>query len=39
VKGFVDHIEKLTETNSDYRRVIFTNRNLQLVLLAFGPGE
>jgi len=39
VKGFVDDIEKLTEENTDFRRVLYTGRHLQLVLMALKPGE
>lgn len=39
MKGFVDDIEKLTEENTDFRRVLYTGKNLQLVLMALRPGE
>lgn len=39
MKGFADDIEKLTEENTDFRRVIYTGHNLQLVLMAINPGE
>jgi mannose-6-phosphate isomerase-like protein (cupin superfamily) len=39
MKGFVGNIEKLTEDNSDFRRVLYTGHNLQLVLMAIQPGE
>jgi len=39
VKGFVDDIEKLTEGNTDFRRVLYTGKNLQLVLMTLQPGE
>lgn len=39
MKGFVGDIERLTEENDDFRRVIYTGRNLQLVLMAIPPGE
>jgi len=39
MKGFVDNIEKLTEENNDFRRVLYTGHNLQLVLMAIQPGE
>jgi mannose-6-phosphate isomerase-like protein (cupin superfamily) len=39
MKGFVDDIEKLTEDNADYRRVLYTGKHLQLVLMALQPGE
>ena len=39
MKGFVDDIETLTEENGDFRRVLYTGKNLQLVLMALQPGE
>ena len=39
LKGFVADIEDLTEENSDFRRVLYTGKNLQLVLMAIQPGE
>ena len=39
MKGFVDDIEKLTTENVDFRRVLYTGRNLQLVLMTLQPGE
>lgn len=33
MKGFVDDIEKLTLENSDFRRVLYTGKNLQLVVM------
>lgn len=39
MKGFVGDIEDLTEQNEDFRRVLYTGRNLQLVLMALRPGE
>ena len=39
MKGFIANIEKLTEENSDFRRVLYTGRNLQLVLMSLRPGE
>ena len=39
MKGFVGDIEELTEENSDFRRVLYTGKNLQLVLMAIQPGE
>lgn len=39
MKGFVDDIEKLTEGNTDFRRVLYTGANMQLVLMALKPGE
>lgn len=39
MKGFVDDIEALTNGNADYRRVVYTGKHLQLVLMALQPGE
>ena len=39
MKGFVADIEELTEENSDFRRVLYAGKNLQLVLMAIQPGE
>lgn len=39
MKGFVDNIEKLTEQNELFRKVIYTGHNLQLVLMTIPPGE
>ena len=39
MKGFADDIEELTEKNSDFRRVLYTSRKMQLVLMALKPGE
>jgi mannose-6-phosphate isomerase-like protein (cupin superfamily) len=38
-KGFVGNIDRLTETNEDYRRVLYTGQHLQLVLMSLKPGE
>jgi mannose-6-phosphate isomerase-like protein (cupin superfamily) len=37
--GFVTNIEKDALANQDYRRVLFTGRNTQLVLMTLKPGE
>jgi mannose-6-phosphate isomerase-like protein (cupin superfamily) len=39
MKGFVDNIEDLTNDNSDFRRVLYTAKRIQLVLMALRPGE
>jgi mannose-6-phosphate isomerase-like protein (cupin superfamily) len=39
MKGFITDIEKATLENSDYRRVLFTGRNTQLVLMVIAPGD
>lgn len=38
MKGFVDDIEDLTEENTDFRRVLYTGKSLQLVLMSIEPG-
>ncbi len=38
MKGFADNIEELIEQNDDFRRVLYTAKNLQLVLMAIPPG-
>ena len=38
-KGFCDDIEELTEENDLYRKVLYTGKNLQLVLMAIQPGD
>jgi mannose-6-phosphate isomerase-like protein (cupin superfamily) len=37
--GLVTDIETDTKDNSDFRRVIYSGHNLQLVLMALAPGE
>jgi len=39
VKGFKSNIEKDTLGNSDFRRVLYTGKNSQLVLMSLRPGE
>jgi mannose-6-phosphate isomerase-like protein (cupin superfamily) len=39
MKGFVDNIEKLTEDNDLFRKVLYTGHNLQLVVMAIQPGD
>jgi len=39
MNGYVTDIESATLQNSDYRRVLFTGSNTQLVLMSFAPGE
>ena len=38
MKGFIADIEGRTEENEDFRRVLYTGHNLQLVLMAIAPG-
>ncbi len=39
MKGYLANIEAATESNTDFRRVLYTGRNLQLVLMSLAPGE
>jgi len=38
-KGFVADLEKETRKNTDFRRVLYTGRFSQLVLMKLAPGE
>lgn len=39
MKGFVADIEELTEANTDFRHVLYTGSNLQLVLMSLKAGQ
>jgi len=39
MNGFIDDIEKLTKENSFFRKVLFTGKHSQLVLMCLKPGE
>lgn len=39
MKGYIDDIEEAAERNEDFRRVLYTGSNLQLVLMTLQPGE
>lgn len=39
MKGYIAHIESETIHNTDYRRVIYTGKNSQLVLMSIEPGD
>jgi mannose-6-phosphate isomerase-like protein (cupin superfamily) len=39
MNGYVTHIEKETEKNTDFRRVLYTGKHSQLVLMSLKPGE
>ena len=39
MKGYCDNIDKRTVENDDFRRVLYTGHNLQLVLMTLKPGE
>jgi mannose-6-phosphate isomerase-like protein (cupin superfamily) len=38
-KGFVQNLEKLTEENTNFRKVIYTAHHSQLVLMCLKPSE
>lgn len=39
MKGFVQNIESLTVDNDDFRRVLYTAKHCQLVVMALQPNE
>ncbi len=39
MKGYCDDIEGLTEANKDFRHVLYTGMNLQLVLMSLKPKQ
>jgi mannose-6-phosphate isomerase-like protein (cupin superfamily) len=39
LKGYVVDIERETKKNTDFRRVLYTGKNSQLVLMSIKPGE
>lgn len=39
MKGFKENIEKLTVENTDFRRVLYTSKHSQIVLMSLKPGE
>ena len=39
MKGFVQDIERLAVGNEDFRKVLYTAKHCQLVLMALAPGE
>ena len=39
MKGHIVNIEKATRENTDYRRVLYTAKNSQLVLMSLAPGD
>ena len=39
MKGFAENIEALSVTNADFRRVLYTAKNCQLVIMSLKPGE
>ena len=39
MRGYNDNIEQLTVDNEDFRRVLYTGKHAQLVLMRLKPGE
>lgn len=39
MKGYKDNIEKLTLENENFRKVLYTSKHSQLVLMALNPKE
>ena len=39
MQGFIADIEELTVGNTDFRRVLYTGKYLQLVLMTLQPGD
>jgi mannose-6-phosphate isomerase-like protein (cupin superfamily) len=39
MKGFVHDIEEMTEKNANFRKVAYTGKHLQLVVMSLKPGE
>ncbi|MCD5381156.1 MAG: cupin domain-containing protein [Candidatus Pacebacteria bacterium] len=38
-KGYIVNIEETTKNNTDYRRVLYTAENSQLVVMSIEPGD
>ncbi len=38
-KGYIDNIDRATVANEHFRRVLYTGKYLQLVLMTLRPGE
>ncbi|OGZ70262.1 MAG: cupin [Candidatus Staskawiczbacteria bacterium RIFCSPLOWO2_01_FULL_33_9] len=39
MKGYISNIEKLSLENENFRKVLYTAKNSQLVLMSLKPGE
>ncbi|MHB8661037.1 MAG: cupin domain-containing protein [Minisyncoccota bacterium] len=39
MKGYVANVEKLSLENENFRKVLYTDKNCQLVLMSLLPGE
>jgi len=38
-KGYVANIEKVSKENNNFRKVLYTSKNSQLVVMSLKPGE
>jgi len=39
MKGYISNIEKETKENTNFRKVLYTGKNSQLVVMNLNPGE
>ncbi len=39
MKGFIKNIETITEANKNFRKVLYTAKHCQLVVMSLKPGE
>ncbi len=39
MNGFIENLENITVGNTDFRRVLYTGKHSQLVLMSLKPGE
>ena len=39
MQGFIDNIEDRTKENNSFRKVLFTGKHMQLVVMTLQPGE
>ncbi|MEK7549316.1 MAG: cupin domain-containing protein, partial [Patescibacteria group bacterium] len=39
MKGYITNIEKASKENENFRKVLYTAKNSQLVLMSLKPGE
>ncbi|MFH1769854.1 MAG: cupin domain-containing protein [Parcubacteria group bacterium] len=39
MNGYITNIERATKENEDYRRVLYTSKNSQLVVMSIKPGD
>ncbi|HQB18851.1 MAG: Cupin domain protein [Parcubacteria group bacterium ADurb.Bin247] len=39
MKGYIANIEEVTKENNNFRKVLYTGKNSQLVVMSINPGE